>query len=203
MRYTGEEINLHSLLSSALYGGECSHSLPSRLTTKKESPRHALNRTLVGPQSPYRSSGQDTISWPARNRSTSSGRPVKPNSHLACRALPYRVGKGLDCVFPTWTSQCDRVCFTHTTLCPCRAPTMPASNFSRPRHSTAEARHGMCMNYHGRPAQVRFLPTTKRSFTIGSSDFSGYMRTFAKDTALSADGRGTAWDVWISLYNAE
>ena len=41
-------------------------------------------------------------------------------------------------------------------------------------------------------AQVRFLPTIKRSFTISSSDFSGYTRTFTKDTTLSDDGRGRA-----------
>ena len=40
--------------------------------------------------------------------------------------------------------------------------------------------------------QVRFLPTTTRSCTIGSRDFSGYTRTFTKDTTLSGDGRGTA-----------
>jgi hypothetical protein len=33
-----------------------------------------------------------------------------------------------------------------------------------------------------------FFPTTTRCFTIGSSDFSGYKRTFTRDTALSKDG---------------
>jgi hypothetical protein len=47
----------------------------------------------------------------------------------------------------------------------------------------------------GRSAQVRFLQTTMLSFTIGSSDFSGYPRTFTKEAALSEDGRGTAWHV--------
>ena len=49
----------------------------------------------------------------------------------------------------------------------------------------------------GRSAQVRFLPTATRSFTIGRSDFSGYTRIFTKDTAWSEHGRGTAWYVWI------
>jgi hypothetical protein len=67
----------------------------------------------------------------------------------------------------------------------------------------------------GRPAEIRFLPTTAWNFTIGSSDFSGFTRTFTKDRAPSKDGtgtaryvwisatrhgRGTAWYVWISLH---
>jgi hypothetical protein len=43
----------------------------------------------------------------------------------------------------------------------------------------------------GRSVQIRFIQTTTRSFTIDSSDFSGYTRTFTKDTALPQDGRGT------------
>ena len=34
----------------------------------------------------------------------------------------------------------------------------------------------------GRSAQLRFLSTTMSSFTIGSSDFTGYTRTYTKDT---------------------
>ena len=77
-----------------------------------------------------------------------------------------------------------------------------ASDFSRSQHSTAWS-----------PAQVRFPPTSTRSFTTGSSDSSGYTPTFTKDTALSeATGarhgmcelarHGTAWNVWISLWSA-
>ena len=90
-------------------------------------------------------------------------------------------------------------------LLPCRF----ASDFSRSRHNTAWARHGMCEQTSalfsaafGRSAQVRFLPTTTRSFTIGSSDLSGYMLTFTKNTALSKDGRSTAWPTRINLNSS-
>ena len=72
---------------------------------------------------------------------------------------------------------------------PCRF----ASDISRPRHSTAGTRR----------AQVRFLPTTTRSLTIGRSGFSGYTPNFTKDKALSEDGRGTEWHVWISLTSSQ
>jgi hypothetical protein len=61
--------------------------------------------------------------------------------------MPCRVAKNLDCVFQIWTAQCGRVWFTHTV--PCRAPAVLrpcrfVRDFSRPRHSTAGARHHMC-----------------------------------------------------------
>ena len=69
-------------------------------------------------------------------------RPLKANSHIACRAhavpLPCRAAKGLECVFPIWFTQCGRVWFTLAMPRPCRALTMPL--FSRPRHSTAVER---------------------------------------------------------------
>ena len=77
----------------------------------------------------------------------------KDNSHISCRApavpLPCRVPKGLRRVFPIRITQSDRVWFTQAGPCPYHAPTMPRCDFSRPRHSTAEARHGhdmVCMN---------------------------------------------------------
>ena len=48
---------------------------------------------------------------------------------------------------------------------------------------------------YARSAQVRFLPTITRSFTIGSSDFSDYSRSFTKNTE---DVRDTTRHVWIS-----
>jgi hypothetical protein len=53
--------------------------------------------------------------------------------------------------------------------------------------------HGMV--YVGDPPRFGFFPTAARSFTIDSSDFSGYTRTFTKGMALSEDGRGTGWYV--------
>jgi len=67
---------------------------------------------------------------------------IKADSHTACRAravpLPCRAAKGLECVFPIWFTQCDRVWFTLAMPRPCRALTMPF--FSRPRHSAAVKR---------------------------------------------------------------
>jgi hypothetical protein len=59
--------------------------------------------------------------------------------------LPCRVAKALDCVFPVWITQCVRVWFTHTMSSPAvLRPCCFASDFSRPRHSTAGARYSMC-----------------------------------------------------------
>ena len=55
---------------------------------------------------------------------------LKADSHIACRAH-----KGLECVFPTWFTQCGRVWFTLAMPRPCHALTMPF--FARPRHSMA------------------------------------------------------------------
>ena len=67
---------------------------------------------------------------------------IKADSHIACRAhavlLPCHAGKGLECVFPIWFTQCGRVWFTLAMPRPCHALTMPF--FSRPRHITAVER---------------------------------------------------------------
>jgi hypothetical protein len=97
-----------------------------------------------------------------------------------CRspAMPCRYVFRL-CLF-IWITQCGRVWFTHA--CTCRARAVPRlwrseSYFSRPRYSTAWARHGQGMGaaWHvwirigrretacGRPARVRLLPATTRS----------------------------------------
>jgi hypothetical protein len=72
--------------------------------------------------------------------------PLKSDSHIADRAhavlmpfpCPCRAAKGLECVFPIWSTQCGRVWFTLAMPRPCHAPTMPF--FSRPRHSTSVER---------------------------------------------------------------
>jgi len=67
---------------------------------------------------------------------------LKADSHIACRAhavpLPCRAGKGLECVFPIWFTQCGRIWFTLAMPRPCHALTLPF--FSSPRHSTAVER---------------------------------------------------------------
>jgi hypothetical protein len=137
---------------------------------------------------------------------------TKADSHIACRGA-----EGLECVFPI---QCGRVWFTLAMPRPCHALTMPF--FSRSRHSTAVERRPV--GYL--PAFVFFrLPrgvprsllseayhsTSQRSIrTTVKSDsstlqkrlavrvFPATTRTFAKDTALSEQGRGAAWHVWIN-----
>ena len=74
----------------------------------------------------------------------------------------------------------------HITPCPCRTPTMPLCKqllTAMVQHSRTTAwcvciNSGRLSTACGRSAQFRFLPTITRSFTIGSSDFSGYTRTF-------------------------
>jgi hypothetical protein len=48
---------------------------------------------------------------------------LKADSHRACRAhavpLPCRAAKGLECVFPSWFTQCGRVWFTLAIPRPC------------------------------------------------------------------------------------
>jgi hypothetical protein len=60
----------------------------------------------------------------------------------SCRAhavpLPCHAAKGLECVFPIWFTQCNRVWFTLAMLRPCHSLTMLF--FSRRRHSTAVER---------------------------------------------------------------
>ena len=65
-----------------------------------------------------------------------------------------------------------------------------ASDFSRPRHSTSwYVWIHICRlsTACGLSHQLRFLPTTTRTFT--------------KDTTTSVNGRGTARHVWISLVS--
>ena len=92
----------------------------------------------------------------------------KSNSHITCRALAV--------------------------LRPCRF----VSDFSGPWHYHGRDTALYAWINIGRSALLRFLPTTMRSFTIGSLNFSGYTRIFTQDTALSKHGMGTVRHVWIS-----
>ena len=102
---------------------------------------------------------------------------LKANSHIPCRTPAVLLNIWI--VFPIWTAQCDYVCFTHTVPYPCGALTMPLCK--RLLKATAQLGMGTALYVWtnifrfstacGRFAQVRFLPATTRSFTIGSSDF--------------------------------
>jgi hypothetical protein len=150
--------------------------------------------------------------------------PLKADSHTACRAhavpMPYRGAEGLECVFPIWLTQCGRVWFTLAMPRPCHALTMPF--FSRPWHSTAVERRPvgylpafgffrlprgvprrlLSEAYHS-PSQ-RSIPTTVKSGSsilqkrLAVRVFPATTRTFTKDKALSEQGRGAAWHVWIN-----
>jgi hypothetical protein len=132
--------------------------------------------------------------------------------------LPCCAAKCLDRVFPILFTQSGRVWFTHVMRRPCRARAMPRpcrskSDFSMPRHSAAWAWHGRisiglpktaCV----RPAPVRLLPATTRSFTkfvnqrhtnpldcrTSSSDISGYHADLHEGhgTVGEFQGRGMA-----------
>ena len=66
---------------------------------------------------------------PRRAHAVTMPFPCRPHAvPLQCRAA-----KGLECVFPIWFTQCDRVWSTLAIPLPCHALTM--SFFSRPRHS--------------------------------------------------------------------
>jgi hypothetical protein len=84
--------------------------------------------------------------------------------------LPCRAAKGLDCVFPIWFTKRSRVWFTHAMPRPCHTTTMPSgSDFLRPRHSAAWARHRYGMtyeNYH-RPSRDGMWAISPRSASSG------------------------------------
>jgi hypothetical protein len=129
----------------------------------------------------------------------------KASSYIPCRSA-----KGFDCIFPIWFTQCDRVWFTHAKPFLCHATTMPF--WKRPLK--ARAWRGMGTAWYvwisigrpetpcGRPARVRLLPATTQSSTkvVARSRpivliFPSATRNFAKDTALSENGRVAAWHV--------
>jgi hypothetical protein len=60
--------------------------------------------------------------------------------------LPCRATKGLDCIFPSWFTQCGRVWFTYAMARPCRARAMPRPCLLKATsqgHGTARHGHGM------------------------------------------------------------
>jgi hypothetical protein len=81
--------------------------------------------------------------------------------------------KSLDCVFPIWFTQYDRVWYSHAMPRPCHATTMPFWK----RLLKATAHSGMGAAWYvwisigfpemacGRPTRVRLLPATTRSST--------------------------------------
>jgi hypothetical protein len=142
----------------------------------------------------------------------------KANANIPCRAT-----KCLYCVFPIWFTQYDSIWFTHAMLRSCCARAMPRpclseSDFSRPRHSAAWARHGMAWNVWisigrpdtacRRPARIRLLPSTTRRYTMvvnqkhtnplncrtSNSNISGYHADFheGQGTVGEWQGRGMA-----------
>ena len=110
---------------------------------------------------------------------------------------------------------------------PCHILTMPF--FSRPRHSTAVERrpvgYPLALGFFRLPRGVprrllseayqsslqRFIPTTVksgsntlqkgRSVKLAVRIFPATTRTFTKDTALSEQGKGAAWHVWIKAWH--
>ena len=113
--------------------------------------------------------------------------------------LPCRVAKDVACVFSIWIAQRATVFDSYI---PCRSPAvLRLYRLATQGHGKGTAWNvwiniGRLSTACERSVQVRFLSTTTRSFTFGSSEISIYTRTFTKDTE---DGRGTAWYVWISL----
>jgi hypothetical protein len=141
--------------------------------------------------------------------------------HAHAIPLPCRAAKGLDCVLPIWFTQCGCVWFTrHAAPVTFHDHAVPKATSQG--HGTAQHRHGMAWQVwisigrpetaSGRPAHVRLLPTTMRSSTkvvismhtnplncrTSSSYISGYHVDFHEEMALSENGRGMAWHVWIN-----
>ena len=100
---------------------------------------------------------------------------LKADSHIACRAcavpLPCRAVKGLECVFPIWFTQCDRVWFhtCHAMLRPCR---------SSQDHGTA------------RPSRNGLWATCPRSAS------SGYHAEFHEGCYQTHTDLRCRWPVW-------
>jgi len=140
-----------------------------------------------------------------------------------CHALPLRIYN----VFPIWFTQCDRVWFTLAMPGPCHALILPFFSRPR-HSTTVERRpvsYLPAFGFFRLPRGVsriflseaykfslqRSIPTTVKSGistlqkrqsvkTAGLAVriFSATMWTFTKDTALSKQGRGAAWHVWIN-----
>jgi hypothetical protein len=100
--------------------------------------------------------GQQYVLVGSQNSSVGVMINLKTDSHIACRShavpLPCRAAMGLECVFPTWFTQCGRVWFTlHIFMNQSRphCVNQMGKTHSKPleaRHGrgTAWARHAMC-----------------------------------------------------------
>jgi hypothetical protein len=134
---------------------------------------------------------------------------------------PCRAGKGLDCVFPIWCTQCGRVWFTLAMPCSDHAVLLKATA----QHVRRETASGLLASGRLLPATtkvvIRSIPIsdaggqcetkqrlswTRKSVIaahykkkiceivgLGDRIFPVTTRTFTKDTALSEHGRGTVW----------
>ena len=124
---------------------------------------------------------------------------------------PCRVSTDLDCVFPIWITQCDRVWFTNTMPCfyrfrlclshlnntvgPCLIrkyhavlrPCRFASDFSRPRHSTEFRIFPATRGHSRRTRHCRKTAGTQHG-----------MCELARHGTAGA-WKGTKWYVWICL----
>jgi hypothetical protein len=126
--------------------------------------------------------------------------------------FPCSSAKGLNCVFSNWFTQCGRVWFTHAIPLPCHDNAVLKATSQG--HGTARHESGMGTAWYvwisigrpetacGRPARVPHLLATTRSSTkvvtrsrLAVRIFPSTTRTFTKDTALSENGRVTAWHV--------
>jgi len=145
---------------------------------------------------------------------------------LPCHAVPLRVWNLFFHLIYTVRPCLIHTCHAMPMPRPCPALTM--TFFWRPRHRTAVERQpvgylppfGLFRIPHGVPGRVlllseayqscsqRSIPTTvqsgsntlqkTRSFGLAVRLFPATTRTFTKDMALSEQGRGPTWHVWIN-----
>jgi len=106
---------------------------------------------------------------------------LKANSHIACCAhavpLPCCASKGLECVFPIWFTQCDRVWFTCHAVLP------------RPRHSMAVKRQPV-----DHLAAFGFFQLLRRvPRTLLSDSYQSQMQVASVKPNTVCHGRGKEW----------
>jgi hypothetical protein len=72
MTYGGVAVLLHTLLTSALHGGNRSILRPVRFTPRGKSQRYLLDKRLVEPQSQYGRRGKEKYLLPCRESNSDS-----------------------------------------------------------------------------------------------------------------------------------
>jgi hypothetical protein len=116
---------------------------------------------------------------------------LKADSQIACRAhavpLPCRAAKGLECVFPIWFTQCDRVWFTLAMPCSDHAVLLKATA----QHGCLSAvlccgleKNGMVRSWHGRGMASMNQTRSHCVNPMGKTHFTPF---------AAGHGRGTAW----------